>query len=218
MLTVLTPTGGRQKAFNLLAIYLNRQTLEQFRWVIVDDCEPCTIIPVLREGIHVVTVYPEHQWQPGMNTQALSILSGLEHCSERIAVCEDDDYYAPGYLEAMNDRLDSFDLVGEAPSLYYHTQSRTLSDMGNTQHASLACTAMKGQAIAELREICQTKPTRIDQRLWKGSSLAKHLGPRLHTLGIKGLPGRPGIGIGHRMTGKPCNLSDLIGDDARIYQ
>ena len=98
---VITPTGGRPEAFALLARYLNAQTLPAFRWLIVDDCDPATPVPVMRDGIEVEVIRPSWRWQPGQNTQAMCMAVALKRVPDDacVAVCEDDDWIGPTHLE-----------------------------------------------------------------------------------------------------------------------
>ncbi len=196
MLTIITPTGGRPEAFAKCVEYMQAQTYaDPVRWVVADDCDPATEVPKVK-GWQIIHVRPEPRWQPGENTQARNLLAGLDYVDDKLVVVEDDDAYAPDWLERVSGWLDDDDLVGEAPSLYRHLNGHE-KWMNNKRHASLCATAMKGAAINEFREILKQGGKLIDCRLWK-------MGGKLYpwdggVIGIKGYPGRPGIGIGHRI-------------------
>lgn len=201
MITVLTPTGDRHRAFKTCVAQMRMQTYnEPVRWVIVDDGQEETPIPDVC-GWQIVRLRPKPLWQPGQNTHARNLLAGLERVTDRVVMVEDDDEYATWWLEACDARLDDHDLVGECLSLYRNKQSGTVRHMGNREHASMCSTALKGAAIDKLREICRRQAKGLDMALWKeftGTKCIYEPEPRGVT-GIKGWPGRAGIGVGHRI-------------------
>lgn len=216
-ISVLTPTGGRPEGLALLEGFLNRQTFRDFEWIVVDDADP-TYQP---QGPHVCYYRPPPR--PGENTQARNMAVALElACCDRVAIMEDDDWYHPEYLARINAWLDDADLVGESGSRYYNVRTRTYRLNGNNKHASLCSTACKGAARERLREIVTTSPKFIDIELWR-SDLRKRLYPfEGLSIGMKGLPGRGGIGIGHqRMKDTDPDgrvLRGWIGADAELYE
>lgn len=196
MITALTPTGARPEAFAECVRMMQAQTLRNVRWVIVDDGPEAMPVPKVNDWeVIVVRSYP--LWRPGRNTQGRNILAGLAHCTDRVAIIEDDDAYAPWWLERCDEWLNSDDLVGESHALYRHLNGAE-KQMNNARHASLCSTAVKGPMIDRLRQIAATKQTRIDMDLWKAGGRLYEPNPRGVT-GIKGYPGRPGIGVGHRL-------------------
>jgi len=218
--TIITPTGGRPECFDLLTRYVNRQETDRhIVWVIVDDCKPRTPCPRVTEGITPLVINPDWVWD-GMNTQAASLSEALSVIPDDsvVLIMEDDDWYSPQYVERMAKALEGADLVGEVPSVYYHV-SGLAKTMGTpeTGHCSLGATGMKGAALQRFRKICSTHDRRIDQRLWGAFKGKKRQLPQGHNVGIKGMPGRYGIGIGHKPRGKPMQLRDLIGADADYY-
>jgi len=197
-ITALTPTGARPEAFAECVRQMRAQTASAVRWVIVDDGpEPMPTPDV--PGWDVIHLRPEPVWQPGQNTLARNLLAGLREATDRVAICEDDDGYAPDWLDTVNGWLDRADLVGESHSLYVNGDRRV--EMGNAHHASLCSTGVKGDARRFLRWACTVDARGIDLRLWKqfrGRKALHRPEPRRVT-GIKGYPGRPGLGIGHRL-------------------
>lgn len=171
----------------------------QVRWIVVDDGPEPETMPEI-EGWEIVHLRPEPLWQPGQNTQARNILAGLDHVTDRVVIVEDDDAYAPWWIERCAEWLEDADLVGEAPSLYRHRNGRE-RDMGNRQHASLCATALRGPAIEALRQVCRERSRGIDIELWRRCRSRGRIHPPTPrgVVGMKGGPGRSGIGIGHRM-------------------
>lgn len=191
------------------------------RWVVVDDGREAQPITFSREGWLVVVLRPCPKWSPGQNTQARNLAAGLEVIgpNERVAVIEDDDYYAPGYLSAAARWLESADLVGECPARYFNVQTRQGKQLGNNKHASLCSTAVKGPALAALRQAVTRRRTYIDLDLWNSFVGSRKLHSEGLVVGMKGLPGRGGIGSGHTSNfGQPMSLADWIGKDAALYE
>jgi hypothetical protein len=224
MLTLLTATGGRPHAWAICEKLMAAQTYTgQVRWVIVDDGEkeqPIKFKP--NNGLWHIEIYrPEPFWQPGQNTQARNLLTGLAVISsdENLVIIEDDDFYAPDWLETVEQKLKKAELVGETRARYYNVQNKTGREMLNESHASLCATAMRGQAIDTFRSVCRPGIQFIDHILWQAHS-NRHLFDGHRVVGIKGLPGRQGIGMGHdkKFSGTRDNggklLTEWVGQDA----
>lgn len=223
MITAITPTGGRPEAFKRLVGYMNRQTLEHFCWIVVDDCDPATVVPKMRKGIIVEVIRPDWRWVEGSNTQARSISEGLAPLDGKVAIVEDDDFYSPHHLANISAALDQYDLVGERVSRYYNVATNRYRVIPSERHASLCSVGVKGGALNLLYEICANGSRRIDIDLWQTFKGSKQLMDCHNVTGIKGLPGRGGIGVGHRQTfGDPDHegtvLRQWIGEDADSYQ
>ncbi len=220
----LTPTGMRPEGLALLGEYLNTQTYQgPLTWVIVDDCNPATRIPKVREGITLEVIRPSWRWKPGDNTQAASLRAGLEVIPDeaKLVILEDDDIYLPTHLENILNALESFALVGERVTRYYNVATGRHRVIPGTFHASLATTGVGSGALMALRAACAAAKTGIDVRLWRGYQGPKQLLDTNNVVGIKGLPGRPGIGVGHRRNfGNPDRggmLRQWVGDYADNY-
>jgi hypothetical protein len=203
-------------------------------WVIVDDGKPITAGVVksdFREDWTVVKVFPRPEWRNGQNTQSRNLLAGIQVVKQftevtAVFIIEDDDYYSPRYLRCMADKLKGHKVTGEINTIYYNVERRGWGRNRNTQHSSLFQTAFTLEVLPIFEKICKDSPKFIDVLFWKSlfdpyalfgfeeSNLA---------IGIKGLPGRPGIGVGHKRT-YPINpdedyskLKELIGDDYKYY-
>lgn len=224
MLTLLTCTGARPEAFAICEKLMAAQDYAgNVVWIIVDDGEEATPVTFKREGWETIVVRPSPRWQPGMNTQARNMRAGLAFVdtSARLLVIEDDDYYAPSWLSRMDHELMFADLVGEMRARYYNIKTRHYRQLQNAHHSSLCSTALKGNAIPILHEICKRATKFIDLDLWKDQRIRKRLLPSNDVVGIKGLPGRGGIGMGHRDEfGQPDNvgiLAQWLGDGVQLY-
>lgn len=225
MICFLTPTGGRPDGLALLADYLNAQTYRgPARWIVVDDCDPASPIPVVRDGIQVEVIRPEWRWQPGMNTQAASMAAGLAAVPSDavLVVLEDDDAHLPEHIDTLLAALERAELAGERVARYYNVATRRYKVIPSDRHASLASTGCRGAALDMLRRLCAAGSRRIDIDLWTGFTGAKVLSDTNNVVGIKGMPGRSGIGVGHRPKfGTPDTngavLRRWLGDYARNY-
>lgn len=224
MLQLLTATGARPAAFALCERWMAAQDYAgPVTWIIVDDGPEPQTVTFKRPGWRLVVIRPSPLWQPGQNTQARNMLKGLEVVdpAHPLAVIEDDDHYATDWLTTVAREIKQGELVGECRARYYNIGTRKGRELDNVRHASLCSTAMRGKAVDAFRSACIKAPKFIDLHLWrsfKGQLFGGH-----RVVGIKGLPGRGGIGIGHRdtFTGKHdpdgALLRSWIGDDARFY-
>lgn len=224
MIQLLTATGARPEAFALCVRWMRRQTYTgPVRWIIVDDGPEPLPVPAMPWTVDRIRRSP--YWQPGENTQALNLLRGLDSVDRRhpLVIIEDDDHYSPDWLEHVSRELNRAELVGEMRARYYNVAQRKGRELSNTAHASLCATAMRGGAIETFAHMCRTKAKFIDLDLWRRHP-SRHLFGGHRVVGIKGLPGRGGIGMGHsaRFDGKAdpdgTLLRQWIGEDAEEYQ
>lgn len=225
MLTLLTATGARHKAWAICERLMAAQTYAgPVRWIIVDDGQQPQPVTFQREGWELVLIRPAPFWRAGQNTQARNLLKGLAAVGsdDRLVIIEDDDWYASDWLATAAAMLDRAELVGEPQARYYNIALRRGRQLRNNGHASLCSTAMHGEALATFRAVCRRSEKFIDLDLWKRAR-SRHLFGGHRVVGIKGLPGRDGIGMGHRddFTGKDDQdgalLRAWVGDDARLY-
>jgi hypothetical protein len=154
-----------------------------------------------------------------------NLLFALPHVKyAKIAVLEDDDWIGPQYLDLLSNRLDSADLAGSAPAIYYNLALMRWRFMKNRRHASLGQTGFTESVMEYFRTIAMRGSPHIDLQLWSGYRGRKRIfnTGRQH-VSMKSLPGELGIGVGHRMTSGRQDvhfsyLKSLIGPtDARIY-
>lgn len=222
-ITVITPTGGRPKPFVLCRRWMSQQTYAgAVQWIVVDDCIPSTVRP--SEAITLVT--PTPPWA-GQNTLSRNLLTALDRVqNDRIVIAEDDDWISPRYLTRMAGALETHDIAGSCVSDYYHLPTGRYRSMRHPGRASLCFTGFRSGLIDTLRRVCEESPDYIDVRFWEATLSARrhYIAERL-VVGIKGLPGRPGIGIGHQADGSEWQqdqnrrvLRDWIGSDIQHYQ
>jgi len=203
---LITPTGERPEAFVRCVEYMKAQDcLGPVKWVIVDDGRKRLHTPSDMGDWEVIHLRPQPFWESGQNTQARNIVVGLEEVEEfdNVLIIEDDDYYAPWWIRKCRSWLNNHELVGEAPSLYRHLNGAE-KRMNNKNHASLCSTGLRGGAIDTLRRTLIRTPKVIDVNLWRnhGTRNKKIYSYRGGVIGIKGYPGRPGIGVGHSLKTK----------------
>lgn len=225
MLTLLTATGNRQKAWSICEKYMMSQDyVGPVKWVIVDDGEIPQEVTFKKENWELIIVRPFPKWKLGDNTQARNLLAGLEYINEndRLIIIEDDDRYSSDWLSHINSQLDKTDLAGECLARYYNIKSKIGRQLNNSKHASLCSTAMKGPVISYFKNVCKSNLKFIDIKLWEWKG-PKHLFTGNRVVGIKGLPGRGGIGMGHKkdFQGNSDKQMDLlkswIGKDVINY-
>jgi hypothetical protein len=233
---VVTPTGGRPEAFEFCVAYMVRQTyIGDVDWIIAHDIDmpELSATAIMPTNWRVHPVRAPWTWAEGMNTQAALMALGLRRAMEHgagqrpVLIVEDDDFYPKQYLRRMADAFrrvsPACGAVGYIRTTYYNVHNRTWRAMHNHQHASLCETGVIGSAVDMLLRICDQRarnPHRkgfLDIDLWAGVHQVRRKDavhfmeakPGLRPVGIKGMPGRPGIGSGHRPNGKWTADHDL---------
>ena len=237
--TIITATGERQAAFNLCWYYMSRQTVCQtetaVEWIIVDDGRTPTVCPSMSKPSslqhwNIRYIRPETKWEPGLITQGRNLLAAIEEASfSKIIFVEDDDWYSPEFLAFTAGMLDLAPIAGEGGAKYYNIATRQYQLMRNGAHASLCQTGIRASMLPYLRHVIYSNAHYIDCELWQAARDVKldaclTFGPGL-CVGMKGLPGRAGIGVGHKPQRSWSNddkemskLSEWIGTDAEFYK
>ena len=242
MITAITPTGDRHLAFALCQRWMSQQTVKPGQWIVIDDGKipmqplmpmeyvrrnpgpkplvlpnnPRLLSPRLRRQHTIAEVQRLKQPKGGW----VSIYKNLQAAiplirGDKILFIEDDEYYAPTYVETMCKLLDEHELVGIKYSRYYHLGSGGHKIFTSQAHASLAQTAFRSSFLPTFNaflghNICGEF---LDVRLWTQSySMPGRTIDRLTThcrgylffdeppiyVGMKGMPGRGGYGVGHK--------------------
>lgn len=227
MITAITLTGDRPFPFALCQQWVFQQTVQPDQWIVVDDGK----VPLKPRG-DMGYVWREPRPNDPKNTMGLNLGAALQWIEgDKIIIIEDDDYYAPNYIETMSQLLDQHEVVGIVGSRYYHLPSGGYMVMPGSMHASLAETAFRSSYLPRLTALAVRGefPVPLDTAMWRGlrSSNRKLLfsdnGSFLH-MGVKGLPGRPGIGVGHKTSAyhafdtpdRPV-LKKWVPNDYQIY-
>lgn len=230
-LTLITPTGDRPEAFGLCVELMAAQTYPgDVRWIIVDDgsdlVDPDLSPRRLPDNWSVD--YMAADPVPGQNTQGRNLQLGLELAisspTDLIVFIEDDDFYAPAWLErlAMIGAERDEELLGEGSPCYYNVAHRRYWYFPGRSHTSLKSTAIRGSAIYSMAESLKVERQYYDLDLWARHS-SRYLFESGLTVGIKGLPGRPGIAAGHHPRhGHPDPFKDefyrTLGGHSEIYE
>lgn len=219
---VITCTGARPEAFSLCEKYMRRQTLKRFTWIVVDDYYEATKCTMGQDVVRPEPFWPNNSVHNTLNRNMVAGLRAafLKGCSDEdtVVFVEDDDWYSPAYLANQDNALRGGNalMVGQAPACYYHVKLGVYKVFDNRTHASLCQTAIKGSLVQRLIEHCESGDW-IDVNFWgKAASVGRiYLGHDV--VGIKGLPGRPGVSAVHRTLGGGGWVGDPDGDKLREW-
>lgn len=230
MIVLISPTGARPIGFTLCTQWMRQQTYEdEVTWIIVDDGIQRSTDNVpnnFRDNWTIIKIYPTPFWN-GQNTQSRNIAAGIDALKtikdvKAVFIIEDDDYYRPRYLDRMMANLCNYSIIGERNTIYYNVQYRRYVTNPNTIHASLFQTAFKLELLPLFEQCLPNKF--IDSVFWQRATNKYIFYENDLAVGIKGLPGRGGIGAGHS---KAFSMHDdqnliylysLIGSDASNYE
>lgn len=220
MLTVITPTRSRPEAFNNLAVYMARQTLQPDRWIVVNDGTLDYTYPSTCE-VHKRTSSSKLP-QVSICENYLHAINLLEG-NQKVIFCEDDDWYSKDFLQVMSGLLDEADMVGVVPAFYYNTKHKAAARWPNKLWAALAQTGITQAVIPLVKEACFLNCAFIDSYLWNHWSGSRKLLEQddenpLHV----GIKDGAGAGMGHLLS-QPKDkdgsiLRSLVGQDAGRYQ
>jgi hypothetical protein len=162
-ITVITPTGDRPLAFALCQKWMAAQTRQPDQWIVIDDGKVPAVPTMPMQYIRREPKKSDPKFTLGVNLKkALPLVTG-----DRIMIFEDDDYYAPQYIETMNRMLMEHVIAGITNAKYYHLPTGGYYQNHNTKHASFAQTAFRSSILPAVKEIvdeCQTPFIDID--LW----------------------------------------------------
>lgn len=217
-ITLITPTGDRPLAFTLCQNWMRKQTLQSYQWIVIDDGK----IP-MKPYVSMEYIRREPQADDPQCTLILNLMTGFPLIKgNKIIIIEDDEYYAPKYVAEMAIRLDQYEVVGIGNTKYYHLFSGGHYRHRNKDRASLAQTAFRDSFLTEFKEILTTniEIARIDKHIWENFGEGNHKFIFVDNdndplyVGIKGLPGRPGI-IGHDPEASPYRKLRSYSDKSR---
>lgn len=238
-ISVVTCTGDRKISLSLLSRWIKNQTIQPDQWLIVDDGE-IPFVPSM--NCDYISRTPQKSDPP--HTLGLNLLTAIPHIKGDIVLfCEDDEYYAPAYIQSIVEKFyKGYEAVGICRSKYYNLRYRTYYVHSTVDHASLAQTAIKKEYLGKLKGMLNGDPF-IDIRIWeevsgkrvslsnpteKGKEFILNGGrgylfddgqENCLYVGMKGMPGRKGIGIGHKGAGTfDPNFEVLKKWNPRDYQ
>ena len=200
LVTLVTATGARPEAFARCEEYIKRQTYKgPLEWIVVDDYQEKPTKCTLPCQTYIKGPKP---WRPGINTQRPNLDAALPYIhGDFIFPIEDDDWYSPNFLEQYLTLLRSYSIVGEGNAVYYNIRERSWRNWSNYNHCSLCQTGFRKEHLPRFEEAINSGELFIDCVLWRIFRDHK-LKPFLFAnqdllVGIKGMPGRFGIGAGH---------------------
>lgn len=218
--TCITCTGDRPLAFSLSKKWIESQKQKPSRWIIIDDGK----VPIEEklDASYIQYIRREPQETDPKHTMIMNLKEGLRHVlGDKVFIWEDDEYYSPDYIRDLSALLDKYEVVGIGRSKYYHLRSRTFYAHPNMGHASLAQTCFRKSFLPPLNKIIDGDSF-LDIRIWgsinPGQVNLKETGKseiiskdgrgyifddkkKSLYVGMKGLPGRGGIGSGHKGIG-----------------
>lgn len=226
LVTYITTTGHRLEAFKLCEKYMARQTYKgDVQWIVVDDGWKINPTKVTMGQEYVKG---PKEWRHGINTQRYSLDAAIPLIKgDYVFIIEDDDVYKEQYVETYLDFLKYADIVGEVDAIYYSLKVKGYKEMKNYTHSSLCQTAFTKRYIPVFDRAVNSGEMFVDIKLWSMAIVNKHRtlnfhGPKL-CIGMKGLPGRTGIGFGHTNTHEfvkdtqYLKIKELLGADADPY-
>jgi hypothetical protein len=226
VITLITPTADQPTGMALCEKYMARQTIPYDQWIVVDD------------GVQhaKLTMGQAHIWREretdckpaqSLCRNLLGAIPLIE--GDIIVVIEHDDHVAQNHVETMVRQLKNALIAGDPKQRYYNVAHRCWRLFDNVG-ASLCQTAFRRSLLPTFKGAVQAclSASRIgvDRALWDAvQPSCKSLVRSDTVLGIKGLPGRPGIGVGHRPSGslwtpdpELVRLREWIGADADMYE
>lgn len=222
-ISVVTPTADRPLAFALTERYMARQTVQPDEWIVADGGMTPSVCTMGQ--IHIHAPGPAGAGNFGKN-----LLNGLAVASGDVIVfIEDDDWLRPDHIECLVAVAERFPLVGsESVQRYYNVAHRCWRRFDNVG-ASLCQTAIRRELWSAFGETVHSQMAGgrygVDTTFWRSVPRSKWgMADQMTVLGIKGLPGRPGLGIGHRPDKRWAKdetfaqLHAWIGNDAELYQ
>ncbi len=207
MITLITPSVKRPIQFSFLEKYIKAQTVQPDEWIVCGEDLKNYNFTCGQKVINRVA-----------QTYELSICENYKALSSAISndyifIIEDDDYYAPTYIEVLSQSLDKGNkITGIAPAFYYNIGNRSYFQLGNRTHCSLAATAFHQQIMPFFTMATGCKNIFIDQIFWTHccrtekipSQIIYQSDAKLYQIGLKGMNfGAAGLGGGHNKQGAP---------------
>ena len=197
--SVITPTCDRPVGFAICEQWMARQTRQPDEWIVADGGQTPV---VCTQG---TTAPPPTAARQAYTNFISNVSRGVEAATGHILVIvEDDDWYHPTHLEVLLGQFTpGIQACGDDAQRYYNVQHRVWHLYPN-KGASLCQTAFRREALPHFKRALIEQPDRRAVMVWMGVSgpacpiSVKSLKRTQTVLGIKGLPGRVGLGVGHR--------------------
>ena len=233
MITIVTPTCDRPLPFALAEKYMARQTMKDFQWIVLDDGKTPVVTTMGQTVIRTNDTYGFSSLPKKLMNLFVDPNRYIK--TDSVAIIEDDDWYAPNYLEYMVGKLSQGDIVGEGRTIYYNVALRRWAVHTNMTHCSLCATGFNRRTFQAFYNEAACLDPFVDMRFWERASQRftrliydpdRQLCGRTF-VGIKGMPGKRGYSTSHnpddpnhRNAFQDLDLTKLrswIGDDADAY-
>ncbi len=225
-ISVVTPTADQPLGIRLAELYMQRQTIQPYEWIVADDGEQHAVLTLNQTHIKLERIYS------GGQSLANNLLTGLTDATgDVIVIWEHDDWYAPNHLETCLKYLAKADVVGADLQRYYNLPYKKHITMLN-KGSALCNTALSTDLLEMLKDAAlsafDSQSYGIDRLFWDSVPKVRQKIHQDYTVvGMKGLPGRPGLGMGHRpqvsKDRRWCHdpgyvqLKAWVGDDSQQY-
>lgn len=225
----ITCTGDRPIPFDLSLKWMKNQKIKPSQWIIVDDGFTPIKVPDLP---YITYIRREPKSTDPKHTMILNMQEAIKHIlGEKIIIWEDDEYYSPDYIQDISILLEKYMIVGIGRSKYYFLPGKTYYSHNNMGHASLAQTSFRKEILPEIIDVLEGDSF-FDIRIWRifndkdvtlketglhervtndGRGFIFNDKDKSLYVGMKGMPGRRGIGSGHKGIGaKDTNNLDIL--------
>jgi len=229
LVTIITCTADQPFGFQLCERFMARQTIwnsARLQWLVIDD----GLVPVAPTMGQTYVRRAREPGCTGAQSLARNLLTALPRVrGHYVVIAEHDDYYGPDHLERLVAQLAPARVLiaGDDIQRYYNVATRQWKVFKN-RGAALCQTGFKRPLLPLFQRVVETCLAAgtygIDGRLWaKMAPGDRALSHTATVVGIKGLPGRAGLGLGHRPTAawtQDPTLQQLrhwIGDDVACY-
>lgn len=226
--TLVTVTADQPTGIALCEGFMRAQTVDvsAMRWVVVDDGLQAATLTM---GQAHVRRAREPECRPA-ESFCRNLLAAIPHVGTPWAIfVEHDDWYSPRHLETLLELMarPGSQIAGDGRQRYYNVKERCWRPFVNFG-ACFCQTALHARQLPLLERLVRqglaANHYGIDGRLWRHVPRSRWtLRDAGTALGIKGLPGRAGLGLGHRPTAdwypdlELVRLREWIGDAADLY-
>jgi len=171
-----------------------------------------------------------------INESDLNVPLNLAECIKKATgdicvVFEDDDFYPSKWVSICVFNLTEVtSFFGSSETIYYHLGAKRWREISHPGRSSLCATAWQAKHNDDVLSICQgsTQFLDVDIWAWAQENLSPWLIKDAYVKSLKGGPGRPGAGGGHKVhtyrdrdkidTYDYPHLRCMLGDEeARAY-
>lgn len=230
-IAVITPTSDRPQALEILSKCMERQIQKPDQWIIVDGSEKSSKAHVNTDLDFLVFKKRKRSvTEIGPINLGRNLILGMQTLSkdiEAVLIMEDDDYYFPSYIQKCSKILEHNRVVGNCWLRYYNVAHRKWW-VGKNNGPALHNTGFRLDLESKFLEACAVGTSgnyNIDRAFWKGLRDPISKDPfQLNMVSIKGVPGRFGLGSGHKPKSSwvadynLVTLKNWIGKDVDLYR